>query len=68
MQAHVDVVGKVNDAVLNDGLELLLVDSECGLNLLERVHEVLAHDLDLVNVVRNAGKGSDLVPKNSVSA
>lgn len=63
-----DVVGKVNDAVLHDSLQLLLIDSERGLHLIKRVQEVLSPDLNLINVVRDAGEGAHLTrPVASVS-
>ena len=56
----VNVVVKVDDAVLDDRVELLLVDSKRGLDLFERVEEVVPADLDLVDVIRNAGHGAHL--------
>lgn len=55
-----DVLIKVNHAVLDDRLQLLLVDAERGLNLLESVEEVFADDLHLVDVVRQCRERTNL--------
>lgn len=59
-QTHMNVLSKVNDTILHHRLQLLLVHSEGGLHLIESVKEVLAADLDLVDIVRDAGEGADL--------
>lgn len=57
---HLDDGAEVDDPVLDDTLELLLRDTECGLDLVERVHEVLALHVQVLDVVRDARGRADL--------
>lgn len=63
-----DVVRKVDDAVLHDRLQLLLVDSKRRLHLVERLHKVVPPDLNLVDIVRNPCHRPDLPPPRSALA
>ncbi len=50
----------MDDAVLDDALELLLRDTKRRLDLVERVHEVLALHAQVLDVVRDARERADL--------
>lgn len=66
-ETHPDMLVKVNDAVLNRRLKLLLVNTESRLDFVESVEEVFAADLHLVDVVREGGEGTDLRRAGRVS-
>ena len=50
---------EMNDTVLNDLLQFLLIDTESRLYFIEGIHEILPHNLHLVNVVGNGGESTD---------
>lgn len=50
----------MDDTILHDLLELLLRDTKCRLDLLERIHEVVPVHAHVLDVVRDARERADL--------
>lgn len=61
LERRVDARVIVDDAVLDDLLQLRLGHAKRGVDLVQREHEVAPHDLHRVEVVRDAGDRADLV-------
>lgn len=64
-QAYVNLGIKVDDAVLYGLLKLGFRNTKGGVNFVEGQHKVIAGDLHVVEVVGDAGDGSNLCSTSS---
>jgi hypothetical protein len=65
-QTYLDILVEMDDAVLDDLLQLLFRYTESGLDFLQSVHKVVAIDLELVYVVGDTGLRSHLKTQREI--